>query len=167
MNKEKLLDSIKGGIKGELDSINLYSQALQHAHNKDVMEFLENRIKEEQKHYNYLLKYYHQVENDHKLSAVPAELQNKENEYSPIITAEFLNRIASKQILFSTFSTAALLEKNSMDYYKKCAKEVEDLTLKQFYEKLVDWEATHYEDVLSIQKQAEEAYWRMNRFEPF
>jgi rubrerythrin len=167
MNKEKLLESIKGGIKGELDSINLYSQALQYAQNKDVMEFLENRIKEEQKHYNYLLEYYHQVENDHKLSAVPAELQDQQNEYSPIITDEFLDRIASEQILFSTFSTAALLEKNSMDYYKKCAKEVDEPTLKKFYEKLVDWEATHYEDVLSIQKQAEKAYWRKNRFEPF
>ncbi|MDN5354117.1 MAG: hypothetical protein PWQ09_873 [Candidatus Cloacimonadota bacterium] len=167
MNKQKLLESIKGGIKGELDSINLYSQALKHAEGSAVKEFLENRIKEEQQHYNFLLNYYREIEDDQKLSSIPTELQNKENEYSPIISDEFLNRIASQQILFSTFSTAALLEKNSMDYYRKCAEEVDEPILQEFYKKLVDWEATHYEDVIDIQKQAEKAYWQMNRFEPF
>jgi tRNA isopentenyl-2-thiomethyl-A-37 hydroxylase MiaE len=54
-----------------------------------------------------------------------------------------------------------------MDYYRKCAEEVDEPILQEFYKKLVDWEATHYEDVIDIQKQAEKAYWQMNRFEPF
>lgn len=167
MNKEKLLETIRGGIKGELDSINLYSQALEQTEDKEIQSFLENRIAEEQNHYNYLLGYLHQIEKGDKLSSIPEELLEKQDEYSPIISDEFLDRIATEQILFSMFSTAALLEKDSMDYYRKCSQEVDEPILKKFYEKLADWEASHYDDVISIQKRAEKDFWHKNKFEPF
>jgi len=43
----------------------------------------------------------------------------------------------------------------------------EEKELKDFYQKLADWERQHYEDVLEIEKEAEKEYWIKNRFTPF
>jgi hypothetical protein len=32
---------------------------------------------------------------------------------------------------------------------------------------MMKWESSHYDDVLTIQKEAELRFWQQNRFEPF
>ncbi len=57
MDKVKLLQAIKGGLKGELDSISLYQQAADKA-SGEVKTFLLERVQEEKNHCNYLLRYW-------------------------------------------------------------------------------------------------------------
>jgi len=167
MNKLKLLEAIKGGLKGELESINNYKRALENADENSVVAFLEGRVEEEKLHFNYLLEYYNQINGCDSGEGFDLDVPELPAQESPIISAEFTKRIAEKQILFSCFSTAALLEKNAMDFYRACANDSEIPELKDFFEMMTDWEGIHYQDVLNIQKEAEGFFWEVNQFAPF
>jgi len=163
--KEDLLRSIKKAMQGEMDSVTLYQSAAEHAKDPEVKEFFHRRREEERAHYNYLLQYYQEISNDLQPSDLSREL-NAQKPMNPIISDAFLKRIGEDQFLFSAISTALLLEKDAIEHYRQCG-ETDNLTLKSFYGILEKWEMKHYEDLLKIQKDAEEYYWRINQFEPF
>jgi rubrerythrin len=165
--KDALLASLKDGMKAEMDSVTLYKSAAMNSQDKQVKDFFMERVAEEQLHYNYLLSYFHQVSKNEEPSETWGIEPHEHQIISPVISDEFIERIGESQVLFSAISTAVLLEKNAIDFYKKCQADTESQTLKKFFAMLVDWETKHYNDVLNIQKDAEVVYWRMNRFEPF
>jgi len=165
MNKEIILNAIKKGITGELDSITLYQKAYENS-TEEVKTFFENRVQEEKRHYNYLLSFYQDISDNKELSDLSAELA-KDHAISPIVSEEFSKRIAQNQILFSSISTALLLEKNAIDFYQKTAEETEIDALKNFYLELVKWEKQHYDDLLQIQQESEVLFWEINQFQPF
>ncbi len=164
--KEQLLDSLKKAMKGEMDSVTLYTSAANHSHDPEVKEFFMHRREEERQHYNYLLQYYQEISNDLQpselLDRMPAQIGGNQ-----MFSADFLKRIGEDQILFSAISTALLLEKDAIEHYRKAMQETDILTLKSFYELLIKWESKHYDDLLQVQKESEEYYWRINQFEPF
>jgi rubrerythrin len=166
MNNEQLLDALKSGIRAELDSVNLYQQALDASQDEEVRSFFQDRITEEKRHYNYLVKYFEDVEQNKKLIDVTKGIQN-EDQHEKIFSDNFLERIGEKQTLFSAISTAVLLEKDALQYYKNLAQDVDDPELASFFNRMGHWETEHYLDVLHIQKQAEKYYWQQNSFEPF
>jgi rubrerythrin len=165
--KEALLSSLKDGMKAEMDGITLYKSAAMNSDDPQVTSFFMERVKEEELHYNYLLAYFHQVTANEEPSEVWGIKHQNHEIISAVISGEFIKRIGENQVLFSAISTAVLLEKSAIDFYRKCQGETDLQVLKKFYGMLVDWETVHYNDVLNIQKEAEIVYWRENRFEPF
>jgi len=115
---------------------------------------------------SYLLSFYQDISDNKELSDLSAELA-KDHAISPIVSEEFSKRIAQNQILFSSISTALLLEKNAIDFYQKTAEETEIDALKNFYLELVKWEKQHYDDLLQIQQESEVLFWEINQFQPF
>lgn len=164
--KEQLLDTLRQAMKSEMDSVTVYNSAAEHSQDSEVKEFFAERREEERQHYNYLLQIYQEISNDLQPSDLLDRMHPKINE-NVIFTPEFLRRIGEDQILFSAISTALLLEKDAIEYYRKAMNETDILTLKSFYEMLVKWEGKHYDDLLQVQKESEEYYWRINQFEPF
>ncbi len=166
MGKELLLKAIKGGMKGELDSIAVYAQAKSRADSNDVKEFFAQRETEEKNHYNYLLRYFEEINEGRPMSSADTIII-KNDLKSPIFTTDFLKRIGSDQQLFSATAVAVLLEMNAIQYYKKCAEDTPEGELKKFFSHMAEWESGHYHDVLKIQEEAEQYFWQENRFEPF
>ncbi len=166
MIRDQLLETIKKAMKGEMDGITLYQNAATHATEPQIKEFFQSRADEEKAHYGFLMQYYQEITNDFQPSDL-SPILGEQKVFSPIISDDFVRRIGSDQILFSAISTAILLEKDAIDHYTKCAQETNLATLKAFYGLLVEWEQTHYEDLLSIQKDAEVYWWQINQFEPF
>lgn len=164
--KEDLIKSIKKAMQGEMDSVNLYQNAAEHSTDSEVKEFFLTRREEERKHYNYLLDYYQQLSNELQPADISSELM-KENLEKSIFSDSFVKRIGEDQVLFSAISTALLLEKDAIDYYRKCEKETELSSMKSFFGILVKWEMKHYDELAQIQKDAERYYWQVNSFEPF
>ncbi len=165
MEKEELLQALKKGIMAERDSIELYQKALNNSQDEEVRSFFQERVEEEKRHYNYLLRYYNDIEQDNELSDYSEGIPDTEAE--KIFSDNFLKRIGEKQILFSAISTAVLLEKDSLQHYKNLAHDAEQPELKSFFNRMGHWETEHYIDVLEIQKEAERYYWEINDFEPF
>ena len=164
---DKLLEALKDGIKAELDSINLYQHGLNNTEDDEVIKFLANRIEEEKIHYNFLVEYYHQINTGNIRSVEMPEIPDNYAELNTFVSKSFFTAFSQNQILFSTLSLAALLEKKSMDHYRKCAQEAENKEMRIFFNLMVEWEAKHYEEIIMIQKEAEREYWSMNQFEPF
>ncbi|HRY83756.1 MAG TPA: ferritin family protein [Candidatus Cloacimonadota bacterium] len=164
--KENLLASLKKAMQGEMDSVTLYKNAAAHSADREVKDFFTARGEEEKRHFNYLLKYYQEISSDLLPSDMPGELKAFQD-MNPIFSGSFLKRIGEDQYLFSAISTALLLEKDAIVHYRKCAEETDNLTLQSFYNLLISWEQVHYDDLLSIQKEAESYYWEINQFEPF
>jgi len=165
-SKEIMLRSLQKAIQGEMDSVTIYKSAADHTSDSEVKEFFLSRMKEEQLHYNYLVQYYKMISNDVVVHDIMDHLVF-DNLLDSIFSSAFIQRIGEDQVLFSAISTALLLEKDAIDHYSKCEKETDILTLKSFYSIMVKWEKKHYEDLLEIQKEAEQYYWQINNFEPF
>ncbi len=162
--KEMMLKAIRGGMKAEMDSVTLYENAASKTEDQEVKKFFLDRAEEEKKHYNFLLSYYDAMDGMGDI----ADIELKDPAISPAISENFVKRISEDQFLFSAISTAVLLEKNGIDYYQQCAKDTKDVkALSDFFHILADWEMKHYDELIKIQKDAEEIYWRFNRFEPF
>jgi len=164
--KEQLLSSLKKAMQGEMDSVTLYQNAANHSSDQEVKEFFHSRREEERLHYNYLLQYYQEISNDLQPSDLSDSIGNDWNKH-PMISAAFLKRIGEDQVLFSAISTALLLEKDAIEHYRNSMNETDNLTLKSFYELMIRWESKHYDDLLTVQKEAEQYYWQKNQFEPF
>ncbi len=165
-SKEIMLRSLQKAIQGEMDSVTIYKSAADHTSDSEVKEFFLSRMKEEQLHYNYLVQYYKMISNDVVVHDIMDHLVF-DNLLDSIFSSAFIQRIGEDQVLFSAISTALLLEKDAIDHYSKCENETDILTLKSFYSIMVKWEKKHYEDLLEIQKEAEQYYWQINNFEPF
>jgi rubrerythrin len=162
--KDVLVNAVKGGMKAEMDAVTLYTNAAEKSNDSEVKKFFFDRAEEEKKHYNFLLSFYEALDGMGDMS----EIKIKDPAISPAISESFVKRISEDQFLFSAISTAVLLEKNGIDYYRKCVEDTKSIqALSDFFHVLVDWEKKHYDELLKIQKDAEEIYWRFNRFEPF
>lgn len=164
--KTEMMRSIKKAMQGEMDSVTIYQSAAGYSSDPEVKEFFLSRMKEEERHYNSLLEYYNLVNEDKDLSDIENTLAF-ENLVDSIFSSTFIKRIGGDQVLFSAISTALLLEKNAIEFYSKCEQETENKALQSFYGVMVKWETKHYEDLVEIQKEAEEYYWRINDFQPF
>lgn len=164
--KNDMMRSLKKAMQGEMDSVTMYKSAAGYSSDPEVKEFFLSRMKEEERHYNSLLEYYNLVNEDKDLSDIENTLAF-ENLVDSIFSSTFIKRIGGDQVLFSAISTALLLEKNAIEFYSKCEQETENKALQSFYGVMVKWETKHYEDLVEIQKEAEEYYWQINDFQPF
>ena len=162
MKKNEMLSALKNAMRGEMDSIGVYQNALANSNDEEVIGFFKNMVEEEQRHYNYLLEYFQSITNEEELKAI--DTKDAEN---MIFSDSFIKRIGSNQMLFSAISVATLLEKNAFEFYQRSAEQADDEVLKKFFEKMVIWEKQHYDDLIIIADEAENTYWQKNRFEPF
>ena len=162
MKNKEMITALKNAMRGEMDSINIYKNALANAKDEEVIKFFNIMVEEEQRHYNYLIEYYQTITNEKKLEAI--DTKDTEN---MIFSENFIKRIGSNQMLFSAISVATLLEKNAFEFYQRSFDQADDEVLKKFFEKMVMWEKKHYDDLIKIADEAENTYWQKNRFEPF
>ncbi len=162
MNNKEMLTALKNAMRGEMDSINIYQNALANSKDAEVISFFNSMVEEEQRHYNYLLEYFQFITNEEELKII-----NTKDAENMIFSDNFIKRIGSNQMLFSAISVATLLEKNAFEFYQRSAEQTDDEVLKKFFEKMVIWEKQHYDDLIKISKEAENTYWQKNRFEPF
>ena len=162
MENKEMLAALKNAMRGEMDSIGVYRNALANSKDTEVINFFNNMVEEEQRHYNYLLEYYKSINNEEELKVI--DTKDTEN---MIFSESFIERIGSNQMLFSAISVATLLEKNAFEFYQRSADQTDNEVLKEFFKKMVIWEKQHYDDLIKIADEAENTYWQKNRFEPF
>lgn len=164
MNRTDMLNALKGGMKSELDAVNFYAQAQVMAKDQQVKDFFGHRLAEEKGHYNQLLAYYKRIEAE---DYSPVELDMSRPVAVPGAEKEMWRRAGADSAIFMAFSVAALLEKQAMDYYRKCMEEAGWVELKKLFAWLLEFESAHYEELMIIERENVEHYWTENRFEPF
>ena len=162
---EALVDALKKGIKGEMDSITLYKEAAQHTQYKEVQDFFLEMAEEETNHYNWLVAYYKKLHD----GLAPASLKNiaEQKDHSPIVTDEIVKRIAESQYVTTALASALLLEATALRFYADSAEKTIYPELQAFFTMLSEWERKHYNNLIVMEEEAERYWFDLQRFEPF
>lgn len=165
MNKKQMIEAVAEGIKGELDGISIYEAAAEKSLG-DVKAFFLDRAAEEKMHYNWLVGYYRKLLNAENFDGdlIPGILPDKP---SPIISAEFIDRIGSDRFLSAAIASSLLLEFNAIKHYKKCAEISDDPEVIMLFTELAAWENDHYEILVKIQEEARQSWFNAQSFQPF
>ncbi|PKL08890.1 MAG: hypothetical protein CVV51_06670 [Spirochaetae bacterium HGW-Spirochaetae-7] len=161
----EILDAVKAGMKGELDSVTIYEGAAKVAEGK-VKEFFLERAEAEKKHFNYLLDYYR----DKTINLTPernAQAELGGSWRSAIVTEAFLRQVSSSRQLSAAVAAALHLEADAVQLYRDWSIRATAPALKELLGTLLKWEEQHYADLLLLQDEMRLHYFEVNNFEPF
>lgn len=161
-----LIEAIKSGLKGELDSITIYSDAAAKA-DGEVKAFFLERAAEEKRHHDWLLVYWKELEGGKTPARNLASEAAAQSARSPLLSQDFLKRVGESQVLSTAVAAATLLEANAIKHYADAAGKAPAGALRSFLESLSKWEARHYEELLRIQDESRRFWFDSHHFEPF
>ena len=163
---DELIQALKYAMKSEIDSVTIYSEAALRAES-DVAHFFTSRAEEEKRHYNWLLRYYKELQGGQMPTTnLAAEIQAIPYK-NPMFSQDFLTRVASDRHVSAAVSSAVLLELNATHHYRKMADLAQEPHLKAFFLSLSEWENRHYEELLKIQEDSRHYWFEEQNFEPF
>ena len=164
---EKLLEILSNAMQVEIDGYHFYKLASEKTKDEKGKEVFLSLAEDEKKHYQILKGQYEQLR---KTGGV--EFRDKKVEFfksdspSPIFSEDFRKRIKDMHFEMSALSIGALLEKNSIEYYRKSAKESENEEIQKLFSYLVEWEEEHLKALITQQRYLKESYWEEARFFP-
>jgi rubrerythrin len=164
---EKLLEILSNAMQVEIDGYQFYKLASEKTEDKKGKEVFSSLAEDEKKHYQILKGQYEKVR---KTGGI--EFINKKAEFfksespSPIFSEDFKKRIKDMHFEMSALSIGALLEKNSIEFYRKAGEQSEDKEVKDLFSYLVQWEQEHLKALITQQQYLKEAYWQDARFSP-
>lgn len=167
MDREKALKGMKIALQAELNGIEFYRIAAEKTEDKKGKEVFQMLAQDEEKHYNELKRQYQNLIKDDQWLVSPelakAPVFTDEN---PIFSEELKNRIQDKPFEMSALSIGALLETNSIDFYRKMKEEADDPLARELFENLQKWEEKHFEAITKQLNLLKEEYWADAHFTP-
>lgn len=168
MHKNKAIEAIKIAIQTELNGIQFYELAAQRTGDEKGKAVFSLLAKDEIKHFKELQKHYQSLisTNEWGSSINISEAKRIFEGESPIFSKELRTRIKEKHFEMSALSIGALLESNSIDFYKKMADTIDDPKAKELFEKLWRWEQEHLEAITKQLDLLKEEYWAEQNFSP-
>lgn len=167
MDKEKALKGIKIALQTELNGIEFYRIAAEKSEDKKGKEVFQMLASDEEKHYNELKRQYqHLIEDNEWLVSTELSKPPVFADENPIFSNELKNRIQDRHFEMSALSIGALLETNSIDFYRKMKEEADDPVARQLFENLQSWEEKHLEAITKQLDLLKEEYWADAHFTP-
>lgn len=168
--KQQLLKVVKNAIRIEHDGYQFYRLAEEKTEDTTGKEVFASLAKDETNHMQILKGLYQSVkeEEEFKFDQV-REIKHilETTSESPIFSKEFKERLDKSHFEMTALSVGILLEKNSIDFYRRSAQEVERKDLTELFNYLADWEGEHLRALVKQQKFLQEDYWTEARFYPF
>lgn len=168
MNKEKAIKAIKIAIQIELNGVNFYKLAAGNTSDEKGCAVFKLLADDEMKHFTELIKHYRSLNTSNKWA--PAinidEAKIIFNGESPIFSEELKSRIRETHFEMSALSIGALLESNSIEFYRKMIDETDDPVAKDLFTKLWKWEQGHLQAITKQLDLLKEDYWAEQNFSP-
>jgi len=147
MNKEEL-KTIKQAIINENEGYEFYKMVSKDTNSEESKKAFLELAEEELKHVKWLKDLFTKL---------------KDNKMDSIDLKEI--QVASKAV--SVFGIGIQMERDSVDFYKKAAKDTEVQQAKVIYEELAKWEQSHLEQFYKEYETLMEEWWSEQGFEPF
>jgi len=164
---EKLLEILSQAMQVEIDGYHFYKLASEKTIDEKGKEVFLSLAEDEKKHYQILKEQYEKVRKTGGVKFVDKKVEFFKSESpSPIFSEDFKKRIKDMHFEMSALSIGALLEKNSIEYYRKFAEQSQDEETKKLFSYLIEWEQEHLKALIAQQKYLKEAYWEEARFSP-
>lgn len=165
---KQLLKGLQEAMQAERHGHTFYKTAAMTTQDPRGKETFELLAEEELAHFKFLAAHYKSMQANGILSP-DAKLEGSAQvgEESPIFSAQLKERIKDAHFEMSALAIAVQLELNAIHRYKQLAAEATLPEVKQFFERLVEWETAHYKAFLGQQQQLQQDYWIASGFSPF
>lgn len=168
MNKEKLLQGLKTAMQTELNGIQFYTLASEKTTDEKGKEVFALLAKDEETHFKEIQQQFNSLMSSNALK--PAICLNEAKHVfkgeSPIFSDELKKRIKERHFEMSALSIGALLESNSIDFYRRMKEETDDPHAKRLFDNLQKWEQAHLEAITKQLDVLKEEYWAEQHFTP-
>ncbi len=166
--ENQALNIIKKAILMEARGKALYQEVADKTSSPDVKKIFELMVAEEQTHIEYLSEQYKSFSKDKTF--VKQDFANTDTDDT--IAKLILNPAIKEQISGAGFESAAItaaidMETKAIEIYTKWANESTDENEKALFQWLADWEKSHYEMLIKLDKELTEKIWFDNQFWPF
>jgi len=167
MPSEKIIEGLRIAMQTELNGINFYKLAAEKTEDKKARQVFSMLANDETLHFVELKKNYDSFiktgtwSNEISLQNPPA-FKDK----NPIFSDELKSRIKDRHFEMSALSIGALLESNSVDFYRKMAEETDNKNAKILFAQLVKWEENHLAAITKQLDLLKEEYWAQAQFTP-
>jgi len=168
MDKEKLLQGLKVALQTELNGIQFYRIAAEKTIDKKGKEVFTLLAKDEELHFKEIQRQLSSLTNSNALNPAITltEAQTLFKGENPIFSDDLKNRIKERHFEMSALSIGALLESNSIDFYRRIKEETDDPHAKQLFDSLQKWEQKHLEAITKQMDVLKEDYWAEQQFAP-
>ena len=166
MENSKAIEGLKTALQTELNGIEFYRMAAQNTEDKKGKQTFQMLADDEQKHFDALQKQYASLMEKSGWQSIDLGKISSFEGDSPIFSVELRDRVKGKHFEITALSIGALLEKNSIDFYRKMKEQSDDPVAKELYTQLEQWEQAHLEAITRQLDLIKEDYWAEQRFAP-
>ncbi len=167
METKKVLEGLKIAMQTELTGIEFYKLAAEKTEDKKGKEVFKTLAEDEIKHFQELNRQYeHILKENNWFSRIDLGNPDQFIGESPIFTEELKDRIKEKHFEMSALSIGALLESNSIDFYRKMKEEADEPIAKELFARLQNWEEKHLEAITKQLNILKEEFWADAQFSP-
>jgi len=163
-----LITSLKKAIQGEIEGRELYRAASERSTDTRAKEVFNFLSMEEDDHITALKKIGKSFSAGKNIDEIELkkyiDLEGSENS---IFSKSFKNRLEGKHFEISALSIGMKLELDSFKFYADLAAESDDPVIKNFFQKLSNWEKGHYTALQQELESLQNEYFNQNHFAAF
>ena len=162
--KNQELMIIKQAIINEIEGYEFYNMAASKSISQEVKNAFLELAEEEMQHVIWLKALFNKVKDDNIVDFQLALISEPTS--LGIFKWENLDR-RDAAIVVSAFGIGIQMEKASIDYYAKAAKETDLKEAKELYNRLTKWEKVHLDKFSSQYEELKEEWWSEQGYAPF
>jgi len=163
LNNQELM-ILKQAIINEIEGYEFYNMAASNSNFKEVKNAFLELAQEEMQHVVWLKDLFNKVKDD---NIVDFQLALIPEPTSPAIFKwENIDR-KDAGIAVSAFGIGIQMEKASIEYYAKAAKQTEIKEAKELFNILIKWEKIHLDKFSSQYEELKEEWWSEQGYAPF
>ena len=168
MANEELLAGLKTALQTEMNGVEFYRLAAEKTGDPKGREVFKTLANDEAHHYIELKKHYEALLKTGKWLPKfdfgnPTDLSGA----SPIFSDDFKQRIKDRHFEMSALSIGALLETNSIDYYRQIKEKSGAPEIKKFFAELQQWEERHLDAIVRQIDLLKEEFWQNAHWAPY
>ena len=164
--KSKAEDTIKKAILLEHKGRAFYSTVAQNTHSETIREIFSSMALEEEEHLRVLSE---QLKNLSQTGAFKfMELQKIKDDVSPnVLTAKVKEEISGAGYEAAAITAAMHFEQEAINYYSSQAKAAQDEDEARIFTWLAEWEKTHLDLLVQIDRELQQQVWFDQGFWPY
>jgi rubrerythrin len=166
MNQSRGIEGLKTALQTELNGIEFYRMAAQNTEDAKGKQVFQMLADDEQKHFAALQKQYASLMEENGWQNIDLGKISRFEGDSPIFSAELKDRVKGKHFEITALSIGALLETNSINFYRTMKEQSDDPVAKELYAQLEKWERAHLDAITRQLDLIKEDYWAEQRFAP-
>jgi rubrerythrin len=165
---KRMAEGVLAAMRAETEGHHFYKMAALSTQDEQGKEVFEQLAAEELDHFEFLKKQYGallETGAPDSTAKLGSRLQLRGE--SPIFSSSLKGRLGEAHFEMTALSVGIQLELSAQSFYKKQGEEATNDAVRAFFLELAEWEAGHYDALLTQQESLKEDYWAASRFSPF